>query len=152
MSPIINIRNKVFAQGIYPERLKFSLIKPIYKTGDKSSPSNYRPISPLPAFSKIFEKVIYKRLFDHSNNNAILHKHQYGFQNEVSTENASHMLLNEILTALNSKQLLGGIFCDLHKAFDCINHTVLLEKLKFYRVSGKFYSLVKSYLDGRYQK
>jgi len=70
----------------------------------------------------------------------------------VSTENASHILLNEILEAMNSKQMVGGIFCDLHKAFDCINHGVLLEKLKFYGVSGKFYNLVKSYLNGRYQK
>jgi len=106
----------------------------------------------LPAFSKIFEKVIYKRLFDHFNNNAILNEHQYGFQSAVSTENASYILLNEILTAMNCKQMVGGIFCDLNKAFDCINHAVLLEKLKFYRVSGKFYNLVKSYLDERYQK
>jgi hypothetical protein len=121
----------MLAQGNSPERLKFSLIKPIYKTGDKSSPSNYRPISPLPAFSKIFEKVIYKRLFDHLNNNAILNEHQFVFRSEMSTENASHILLNEILEALNSKQMVGGIFCDLHKAFDCINHVVLLEKLNF---------------------
>jgi len=69
----------MLAQGIYPERLKFSLIKPIYKSGDKSSLSNYRPISLLPVFSKILEKVIHKRLFDHLNNNDILIKHQYGF-------------------------------------------------------------------------
>jgi len=75
ISPIINIHNKMLAQGVYPERLKFSLIKPVYKSGDKSSPSNYKPISLLPAFSKIFEKVIYKRLFDHFNNNAILNEH-----------------------------------------------------------------------------
>ena len=53
---------------------------------------------------------------------------------------------------MNSKQMVGGIFCDLHKAFDCINHAVLLQKLKFYGVSGKFYNLVKLYLYGRYQK
>ena len=70
----------------------------------------------------------------------------------MSTENASYILLNEILTALNNKWMVGGIFCDLHKAFDCINHAVLLEKMKFHGVSGKFYNLVKSYLDGRYQK
>jgi len=70
----------------------------------------------------------------------------------VSTENASYILLNEILAAMNSKQMVGGMFCDLHKAFDCINHAVLLEKLKFYGVTGKFYNLLKSYLDGRYQK
>ena len=118
----------MLAQGNYPERLKFSLIKPIYKSGDKSSPSNYRPLSIFPAFSKIFEKVISKRLFDHLNNNAILNEHQFDFWSEVSTENASHILLNEILEAMKSKQMVGGIFCDFHKAFDCINHAVLLEK------------------------
>jgi len=70
----------------------------------------------------------------------------------MSTENASYILLNEILTALNNKQIVGGIFYQLHKAFDCISHAILLEKIKFYGVSGKFYNLKKSYLDGRYQK
>jgi len=116
----------MLAQSIYPERLKFSLIKPIYISGDKSSPSNYRPISLLPVFSKILEKVIYKRLFGYLNSNVILNEHQYGFRSEVSTENASYILLNEILIALNNKQMVEGIFCDLHKAFDCINHSVLL--------------------------
>jgi len=142
----------MLAQGIYPERLKFSLIKPIYKSGDKSSPSNYKPISLLPVFSKIFEKVLYTRLIDHLHSNVILNEHQYGFRSEKSTENASYVLLNEILTALNNKQMVGEIFCDFHKAFDCINHTMLLEKMKFYGVSGKFYNLIKSCLDGRYQK
>ena len=88
----------MLSQGVYPERLKFALIKPIYKSGDKSSPSNYRPISLLPAFSKIFEKLIYERLFDHLSKNTILSEHQYGFRSEMSTENASYMLLNDILT------------------------------------------------------
>jgi len=142
----------MLAQGIYPERLKFSLIMLIYKNGVKSSQSNYRLISLLPVFSKIFKKFIYKKLFHHLNNNVTLNQHQYGFRNEVSTENASYILLNEILTALNNKQMVGGIVCDLHKTFDCINHAGLLVKMEFYGVSGKFYNFVKSYLDGRYQK
>ena len=72
----------MLAQGIYPERLKFSLIKPIYKNGDKCSPSDCRPISLLPVFSKIFEKVIYNRLINHLHSNVILNEHQYGFQSE----------------------------------------------------------------------
>jgi hypothetical protein len=76
ISPIINICNKMLAQGIYPERWKCSLIRPVYKSGAKSSPSNYRPIFLLPALSNIFEKVIYKRLFDHFNNNAVMNEHQ----------------------------------------------------------------------------
>jgi len=152
ISPLINICNKMLDQGSYPARLNFSLIRPIYKGGDRSAASNYRPISLLPVFSQILEKAIYNRLLDHLNKNAILNEYQYGFRSEMSTENASHTLLTEILTALNCKQKVGGIFCDLHKAFDCINHTVLLEKLKYYGITGKFYNLVKSYLEGRYQK
>jgi len=86
------------------------------------------------------------------NNNAILNEHQFGFRSEMSTENTSHILLNEILEAMNNKQMVGGILCDLHKAFDCINHVVLLQKFKFDGVSGKFYNFVKLYLNGRYQK
>jgi hypothetical protein len=86
------------------------------------------------------------------NSNSILDEHQYGFRNDASTESASYILLNEILVAMNSKQMVGGIFCDLQKAFDCVNHGVLSEKLKFYGETGKFYNLIKSYLDGRYQK
>jgi len=78
-----------------------------------------------------------------------LNEYQYSLLNEASTENASCILLNEILTALNNKQMVGGIFCDFYKAFDCINHAVLLGKMKFYGVSGKFYNLVKSHLHGR---
>ena len=104
----------MLAHGIYSERLKFSLIEPVYKSGDKSSPSNYRPISLLPVFSEIFEKVVYKRVFEHLNNNVVLNEHQCGFQSKVLTENASYILLHEILTALNNKQMVGGIFCDIN--------------------------------------
>ena len=128
----------MLAQGIYPEILKFSLIKPVYESGDTSSPSNYRPISILPVFSKILDNVINSRIIDHLHSNVILNEHQYSFRSKKSTENASYLLLNEILTALNNKQMVGGIFCDLHKAFDCINHTMLEEKMKFLGVSGKF--------------
>ena len=102
ISPLINISNKMLAQGIYPERLKFSLIKPVYKSGDKSSPSNYRLISLLPVFSKIFKKVIYKILCDHLNNYVMLNEHQYGFRSEVSTENASYILLTCLLRGAES--------------------------------------------------
>jgi hypothetical protein len=79
ISPIINICNKLLAHGVYHEGLKCSLVRPIYKSGDKSAASNYRPISLLPVSSKIFEKVTYNRLFDHLNKNAIYNKYQYGF-------------------------------------------------------------------------
>jgi hypothetical protein len=152
IAPIINICNKMLSQGIFPERLKYSLITPIYKGGDKSSNTNYRPISLLPVFSKIFEMVINHRLITHLNSQAILNEQQYGFRKGTSTDNASFALLHEILTALDNKQVVGGLFCDLHKAFDCIDHDLLLKKLEFYGVSGIFHQLVTSYLSDRFQK
>jgi len=74
------------------------------------------------------------------------------FSKRSINEKCFYIVLNKILTAVNCKQMVGRIFCDLHKVFECINHAVLLEKLKFYGVSGKFYNFIKSYLNGRYQK
>jgi len=83
--------------------------------------------------------------------NNILVEEQYGFRIHSSTEQAAFTLINSILTAMNNNQMVGGIFCDLQKAFDCVNHKILLEKLEFYRVEGKFKTLIESYLAGRYQ-
>ena len=80
------------------------------------------------SFSTIFEKIIFNRLCNHVNNNILAHE-QYGFINNSSTETASYNLINNILEAFENKSTVGGIFCDLTKAFDCINHTILLSKL-----------------------
>jgi len=138
--------------GIFPTRLKFSQIIPLFKKGNKSDMANYRPISLLTSFLKIFEKVIFNRLCDHVNNFNILAQEQYGFRNNLSTEAASFHLLNSVLDALNNKSMVGGIFCDLSKAFDCVNHCILLSKLKFYGITGRAYSLLSSYLSDRYQR
>ena len=84
--------------------------------------------------------------------NDILADEQYGFRNNSSTESASFNLINNILDALNNNMLVGGIFCDLTKAFDNVNHNVLLSKLEFYGITGKANNLIKSYLSDRYQR
>jgi hypothetical protein len=131
--------------------MKYSIIKPIFKKGDKNSISNYRPISLLTS-SKICEKVIYARLYEHLIYNNILVNEQLGFRANSSTDKATYKLLNEILNALNNKLMVGGIFCDFEKVFDCVNHNILLSKLKFCGINGTIYMSIKFYLQDRFQR
>jgi len=101
----------------------------MYKKGDKSDPSNYRPISMLTSFSKVLEKALYRRLIQHiDNNNNILNEQQFGFRKRLSTEDAIFKLTHEVLNALNNRTMVGSIFCDLEKAFDSVNHSLLIKK------------------------
>ena len=136
LSPLTYIFNKILSTGIFPERLKFSEVRPLFKNGDITEFSNYRPISLLTSFSKIIEKIIYKRLYSYLNDNNILVDDQYGFREKLSTKMAIYTLLNNVLSSLGRKNLVGGLFCDLQKGSDCVNHKILLAKMKFYGISG----------------
>jgi hypothetical protein len=104
----------------------------------------------LTSFSKV-EKLIYLRLIALIEANSILVQEQYGCRTQLSNEKASFSLTDSILTAMNNKQSVRGIFCDLQKAFDCVNHKSLLDKLEFYGIEDIFKTLIKSYLTGRHQ-
>ena len=104
LSPLTYIINKMLATGIFPDRLKFSEVKPIFKKGAPSEVANYRPISLLPSFSKIMEKIIYVRLYQYLNVNNILVNEQFGSREKSSTEMATYYLLNTILTSLDKKK------------------------------------------------
>jgi len=137
-SPVNFICNKMLFGGVFPNRLKYANIIPLHKNGDKCEASNYRPISLLTSFSKIFETVMQKRILKHITKYNILSTEQYGFRVGYRTDNAIYKLTTEILNAMNDKLQIGGIFCDLEKAFDCVNHDILLAKLKFYGMINIF--------------
>jgi len=151
ISPLTYISNAALSSGVFPDRLKYAIVKPIFKKGSKQDISNYRSMSLLTSFSKVFEKLIYNRLYTHIETNSILVQEQYGFRMQHLTEHAAFSLVNSILMAANNNQIFVGIFCDLQKDFDCVNHKILLEKLQFYGIYGKFKALIESYLTNRYQ-
>lgn len=149
--PLSTICNNILGTGIFPDRLKFAMVFPLYKKGDKYKMGNYRPISLLTTFSKIFEKVIYKRIYNHINKLKILSPMQFGFQTQLTTSNATYSLTHNILKSLDVKEYVVSIFFDLAKAFDCVDHEILLNKVQFYGIKGKFFNLIKSYLGNRQQ-
>jgi len=151
-SPLSYICNKSMLSGTFPTRLKYAIVKPLLKKGDKENIANYRPISLLTSFSKVFEQIIYDRLLKHIAMKNILAVKQFGFRTSSSTENASYKLIEDTLNALSNRLMVGAIFCNIQKAFDCVNHNILLTKLEFYGITGITYKLLISYLKGRYQR
>ena len=134
--------------GIVPDQLKISPVVPLFKAGDRSNFSNYRPVSVLPAFSKLFGRAFYNRL---SNELNILCKDQNGFRKGYSTSFGLIDLYDKISAALDNKEFAVGIFMDLSKAFDTVNYEILFKKLNHYGIRGKALGWIKSYLSNRFQ-
>ena len=141
----------VFFYCSFPKGLKVAWVTPIYKSVNRTQISNYRPISILPNFSKIFEKLIYKQLYRYIDKHNIVYKHQYGFRNKKSTTHAILNLLNYLYRHLESNHNVISVYLDFKKAFDCVDHDILLQKLHHYGIRGIANDFFKSYLSDRYQ-
>ena len=150
-NPLTSIINCSVKQGIYPRKLKRAKIVPIFKSGDETDPNNYRPISLLSVFNKIFEKLMYKRLESFIKKNDLISKFQYGFRTKHSTEHAILDIINTIQTNMDNKLYSCGVFIDLCKAFDTVDHDILLYKLHHYGIRGTINDWFSSYLKDRSQ-
>ena len=131
--------------------LKIAKVLPIFKKGSKSLVSNYRPISVLSCINKIFEKLLAKRIYSFLEKQNVLYEFQYGFRTGHSTTHALIEITDRIKLAINNNELMCGIFLDLSKAFDTVNHKILLSKLEYYGFRGPVHNLLKSYLTNRKQ-
>lgn len=148
---IVQMINKSFVEGIVPKKLKLAKVIPIYKGSDKNDLNNYRPISILPIFAKILENLVKKRLLEFLINNNFFYQYQYGFLPQSSTYNAVEDIIIKLQDSLDSGKLAAGLFIDLKKAFDMVDHRLLIRKLEMAGVRGVALKWFVSYLNDREQ-
>ena len=150
--PLSDVVNLSFSTGEYIEKLKISKVIPTYKeNGDKTLSQNYRPISLLSNINKIFEKIMHKRLFAFLEDQGLIYEHQFGFRKHHSTTHALIDLTEDIRQAIDNNKFSVGVFIDLQKAFDTVDHNILLKKLYHYGIRGIANNWFKSYLMNRKQ-
>ena len=142
LKPLTYLINKSIHQGIFPDELKVAKVFPVYKSGDKTNISNYRPISVLSFFSKVFEKIVYNHVIDFIDTNNLLSKQQFGFRKNHSTNHAVITLIDRFSAALDSGGAVVGCYINLKKAFDTANHRILIKKTATLWYTWSYFRLV----------
>ena len=148
---ILHICNLSFSTGVFPLELKLANVVPLYKSGDDMVYTNYRPVSILPIVSKIIERLMYNRLLSFLNKHKVLYDYQFGFRQKYSTYMALLTLVDRVSNALDQGDAVIGIFLDFSKAFDTVDHSILLEKLQWYGIRGIPLAWFTDYLANRKQ-
>ena len=145
------IINQMITTGKFPDSFKISKITPLFKKGDVSMLSNYRPISLLPTISKIFERILYNQLYDYFNSTNLLAEEQYGFRTNHSTEYAAVKIVDNVSKEMELGNTPTALYIDLSKAFDTLSFDILLYKLNYYGIKDNAFKLLKNYLTNRRQ-
>lgn len=151
LAPLTFCINCSLAEGVFPARLRVSKTVPIHKKGDWSRPENFRPVAVVPIFSKILEAVVKSQLYEYFVSNNLFSSSQFGFRAGLSTIDAVERVVDEALRGFEGRGITGATLCDLSKAFDTVDHDILLKKLEFYGVTGVSLKFFESYLGGREQ-
>lgn len=149
--PLTELVNLSFDTGTFPSALKIACVTPVHKRNSEQDKSNYRPISQTSSLSKLYEYAMLTRLLNHLKKNNIIIDEQHGFREHRSTITAVHSFINSVVQALDKGLLPAGVFCDLSRAFDCVNHRDLIDKLSKYGIRGVVSEWFVSYLTGRVQ-
>lgn len=149
--PLTYLFNLSLDQGVVPASMKIARVVPVFKAGINESVGNYRPISILPCFSKILEKIMFSRIHSFLIRHNVLYDYQFGFLPGRSTTHAILNFTNKVLEAFENNHFASGIFLDLSKAFDTLDHDILLHKLSHYGIRGTAIDWFRSYLNNRHQ-
>ena len=151
IKPLTLLINQTLCTGIFPDDLKISRIRPLFKQGSSSLFSNYRPISLLSSVSKIYEYVVFEQLLLYMEDNGLFYNDQFGFRPGHSTELASVRFVDTLVQQMDNFNIPISILIDLSKAFDTLDHKIMLSKLRHYGVTGIELDFLTSYLLGRVQ-
>ena len=149
--PLLHVFRLSLEKGIFPDDLKIAKVMGAFKAGDENEFGNYRSISVFPCFSKILERIMYKRLYNHLLHQNILYHKQFGFQQGHSTEHTILQLTDQINDNFEKNYFTLGVFIDLSKVFDTVDHQILISKLKNYRIEGNNLNWFKNYLQNHKQ-